>query len=314
MSILAPMKGLLKKTTGSWYTVINEQNEEVLCKLKGKFRIKGIKSTNPLAVGDIVHYTIDERNETGLITKIEERKNYIIRKSVNLSKQTQIIAANIDTAFLLVTLKKPQTQTVFIDRFLATAEAYSIKTVLVFNKYDQYTEEELPVLHELKEVYEKIGYECLSTSSVTKKGIAQLKEVMKGKISLFSGHSGSGKSTLVNVIQPWLQLKTSKVSEQHEQGKHTTTFAEMHELDFGGAIIDTPGIKGFGVVEFDKRSIADYFPEFFKLKSFCKFHNCIHVNENKCAVKDAVEEDEIAYSRYQSYLQLIDDEEETYRS
>jgi len=307
------VKGLVKKTTGSWYNVVNEENKEFLCKLKGNFRIKGIKSTNPLAVGDMVYFELDKSNETGLINKIETRKNYIIRKSVNLSKQTQIIAANIDTAFLLVTLKNPQTQTVFIDRFLATAEAYSVKTTLIFSKQDQYSAKELEVIDEFKSIYKSIGYECMATSVVDQSGIEALKEAMKGKVSLFCGHSGSGKSSLINAIQPGFGLRVGEISDYHKQGKHTTTFAEMHELDFGGYIIDTPGIKGFGVVDFEKENIADYFPEFFRLKDKCKFHNCSHIHEHKCAVKEAVESGEIAPSRYESYLQLMNDQEENYR-
>lgn len=307
------MKGVVTKSTGSWYTVYTEQNEQIECRLKGKFRLKGIKSTNPVAVGDFVNYEFEENKETGIIDKIFDRKNYIIRKSVNLSKQTHIIAANIDIAFLLVTINNPPTLTSFIDRFLATAEAYNIKVVLLFNKLDMYTDEDLEKLAMLDAIYSDIGYQCIAVSATKNINVNKVKELMKGKTTMFSGHSGVGKTTLINVIEPSLNLKTKEISKQHGQGMHTTTFAEMFQLSFGGFIIDTPGIKGFGVVDFEPSQITDYFPEFFKLKSKCKFNNCIHVNEPKCAVKDALEKGEVAYSRYQSYLQMIEGDEENYR-
>ncbi len=309
------MKGTVYKSTGSWYTVKTEQGVFYECRLKGKFRIKGIKSTNPVAVGDLVYFEIDkkEKDEFGVIHKIEERENYIIRKSVNLSKQTQIIATNIDIAFLLVTLNNPPTFTVFIDRFLVTSEAYGIKTILLFNKVDSYTEEELNEVKYLAHLYRSIGYECLGISATTGKNIDRVKQMMQHKVSVFSGHSGVGKSTLVNAIEPALNLKTKEISDQHLQGQHTTTFAEMYDLSFGAKIIDTPGIKGFGMVEIDKEELAGYYPEFFKLKGNCKFNNCMHLEEPKCAVKKALENDEIAWSRYKSYLQILEGEEEHYR-
>lgn len=309
------MKGIVYKSTGSWYTVKTDQGVFYECRLKGKFRIKGIKTTNPVAVGDIVYFEIDRKgkDEFGVIHKIEERENYIIRKSVNLSKQTQIIAANIDLAFLLVTLNNPPTFTAFIDRFLVTSEAYGIKTILLFNKVDSYTEEELDEVKYLASLYRNIGYECIGISAKTGKNIDKVKALMENKVSVFSGHSGVGKSTLVNAIEPTLNLKTKEISDQHLQGQHTTTFAEMYDLSFEAQIIDTPGIKGFGMVEIDREELSGYYPEFFKLKEHCKFHNCLHLEEPKCAVKKALENEEIAWSRYKSYLQILEGEEEHYR-
>lgn len=309
------MKGLVYKSTGSWYSVKAENGTFYNCRLKGKFRIGGIKSTNPVAVGDQVIFNIDKKVEetVGVITSIEPRENYIIRKSVNLSKQTHIIAANIDLAFLLVTLNNPPTFTSFIDRFLVTAEAYHIKAVILFNKVDTYNEDELLEIKFLAAMYRKIGYECIGISAITEKNVDKVQALMQDKVSMFSGHSGTGKSTLVNALQPGLDLKTSKISDQHLQGQHTTTFAEMFDLSFGGQIIDTPGIKGFGVVEIDKEELGDYFPEFFKLKEHCKFNNCLHLEEPHCAVKEALETEKVAWSRYKSYLQILEGEEDHFR-
>ncbi len=309
------MVGIVYKSTGSWYTVKSDNGDFYDCRIKGKFRIKGIKSTNPIAVGDRVHFEVETIGDDtiGIINKIVDRKNYIIRKSVNLSKQTHIIAANLDQVFLLVTLNNPTTYPVFIDRFLVTAEAYEIPAILLFNKVDSYTPEELDEIKYLAALYRKIGYTCLGISALTGKNIDTVKEMMLGKTSMFSGHSGVGKSTLVNSIAPDLDIKTSKISEQHLQGQHTTTFAEMFDLDFGARIIDTPGIKGFGIVDMEKEEIGGYFPEFFELKQDCKFHNCIHIEEPKCAVKEALETGDIAWSRYQSYLQMVKGEDENYR-
>ncbi len=307
------MTGVVTKSTGSWYTVRAKDDVIINCRIKGKFRISGIKSTNPVTVGDIVDIEIEESNENGIIYKIHDRKNYIIRKSVNLSKQTHIIAANIDQAFLLVTLKDPQTFTSFIDRFLATAEAYSITTVILFNKIDIYSKELLKQKQDLEKTYRDIGYECLDVSAKENINIGKLKTIMKGRVNMFSGHSGVGKSTLINTISPDLNLKTSEISIQHKQGQHTTTFAEMFHLPFGGYIIDTPGIKGFGVVDFAEEEIGDFFPEIFALKGQCKFNNCLHTNEPKCAIKKAIETNKIAISRYKSYLQLLAGEDENYR-
>ncbi len=310
------MTGTVYKSTGSWYTVKTDNGKLYECRIKGKFRIQGIKSTNPIAVGDRVEFDVETANDqaTGVITRIEERRNYIIRKSVNLSKQTHIIAANIDIGFLLVTLTNPPTSTAFIDRFLVTAEAYKIKAVLLFNKIDTYTEEELLEIKYLAALYRKIGYECIGISAKTAKNADKVKDLMRGKVSMFSGHSGVGKSTLVNTIAPGLSLKTAEISEQHQQGQHTTTFAEMYDLDFDARIIDTPGIKGFGIVDMDAAEIGDYFPEFFAIKGSCKFNNCIHANEPKCAIKEALDTETIAWSRYKSYLQLLEgDDEQHYR-
>lgn len=310
------MKGTVYKSTGSWYLVKTEEGEAYNCRIKGKFRLQGIKSTNPVSVGDVVYFDIDEKADvvTGVIKEIEERQNYIIRKSVNLSKQTHIIAANIDVVFLIVTLNNPPTFTTFIDRFLVTAEAYRVKAVLLFNKIDSYTEDEKDEIRYLAAMYRKIGYTCLGISAKTGKNIDQLKELMLEKTCLFSGHSGVGKSTLINKIEPSLDLKISQISTQHKQGQHTTTFAEMFDLSMGAKIIDTPGIKGFGVVEIEKNELGDYFPEFFALKQGCKFNNCRHIEEPKCAIKEALEEEEIFWSRYKSYLQILEGEDEHYRT
>ncbi|MGS2727650.1 ribosome small subunit-dependent GTPase A [Psychroserpens sp. BH13MA-6] len=310
------MTGTIYKSTGSWYTVKTSLGATYQCRIKGKFRLKDIKSTNPIAVGDHVDFELETNNDetTGVIHRIHDRTNYIVRKSVNLSKQTHIIAANIDQVFLLITIDNPPTFTSFIDRFLVTAEAYSIKTILLFNKIDTYNDEALDEVRYLAHIYRKIGYECIGISAETGKNVDKVKSLMIGKVSMFAGHSGVGKSTLVNAIEPGLDLKTKEISSQHSQGQHTTTFAEMFDLSFDAKIIDTPGIKGFGVVDMDKEEVGDYFPEFFELKQDCKFNNCLHVEEPKCAVKDALDTDDIAYSRYRSYLQILDGDEEHYRT
>ncbi|MEP2280640.1 ribosome small subunit-dependent GTPase A [Maribacter sp.] len=309
------MEGIVYKSTGSWYTVKADNGDFYECRIKGKFRIKGIKSTNPVAVGDMVRFEVETIGDDtiGVINEIETRKNYIIRKSVNLSKQTHIIAANLDQVFLLVTLNNPPTYPVFIDRFLITAEAYEIPVILLFNKVDTYKPEELDEIKFLAALYRNIGYTCIGISAATGKNVDKVKEMMKGKTSMFSGHSGVGKSTLVNAIEPELDIKTKQISQQHAQGQHTTTFAEMFDLSFNARIIDTPGIKGFGIVDMEKEEIGNYFPEFFELKQDCKFNNCIHVDEPKCAVKDALDAGDIAWSRYNSYLQMIKGEDENYR-
>jgi ribosome biogenesis GTPase len=307
------VKGIVTKSTGSWYAVYKKDGTIIDCRLKGKFRLKGIKSTNPVAVGDVVNFDLEKDKNTGIINSIIDRKNYIIRKSVNLSKQTHIIAANIDIAFLVITIDNPPTFTGFIDRFLATAEAYTIKAVLLFNKIDSYGEKELKKVEELVTVYSAIGYTCIKVSATKKINIDAVEKMMKGKTTMFSGHSGAGKSTLINAIEPSLNLKVGEISKQHKQGIHTTTFAEMFPLTIGGFIIDTPGIKGFGVVDFDTQEISHFFPEIFKVSSSCKYNNCLHINEPKCAVKEAVEHGEIALSRYKSYLQIIEGDSENYR-
>ena len=307
------MKGIVIKSTGSWYSVRLENGGQIEARIKGKFRLKGIRTTNPIAVGDIV-YLSEEQDGTAVINEIEKRKNYIIRKSINLSKKSHILAANIDQAILLVTISHPKTYTAFIDRFLVTAEAYHIPTIIVFNKIDIYSAEEKEELSFLKKSYKKIGYQCLEISATEKANLDQVIEVMKDKVSMISGHSGVGKTTLLNCIEPRLNLKTSEISEMHKAGKHTTTFAEMFELSFGGYIIDTPGIKAFGLIEFKKEELSHYFLEMRERLKDCHFNNCLHINEPKCAIKEALENDEIFKFRYQNYLGMYhDDEDENYR-
>ena len=310
------MKGVIYKSTGSWYSVKSEDGLFYKCKIKGKFRIKGIKSTNPIAVGDNVFFELEKKGDEtiGIIYSIEDRKNYIIRKSVNLSKQTHIIAANLDQGFLMVTLNSPTTYTSFIDRFLVTAEAYEIPAILLFNKIDSYNEAERGEVNYLMQMYKAIGYKCIELSAKNGINIDAVQELMKDKISMFSGHSGVGKSTLVNALEPGFKLKTAEISEQHLQGQHTTTFAEMYDLSFGAQIIDTPGIRGFGIVAMEKDEIGDYFPEFFKLKSECKFNNCMHIDEPKCAIKEALDANEVSWSRSRSYVQMVNEEDDNYRT
>lgn len=310
------MTGTVYKSTGSWYYVKSDDNKFYNCRIKGKFRMKGIKSTNPIAVGDVVDFDLDETVDevNGIITNIHDRKNYIVRKSVNLSKQTHIIASNIDIGFLIVTINNPITTTSFIDRFLVTAKAYGIEAILIFNKIDTFDDATLDEQLYLQHTYQEIGYKCLRVSATDNKGVAELMDLMKGKVSMFSGHSGVGKSTLVNAIEPTLNLKTKEISNTHSQGQHTTTFAEMFDLSNDIRIIDTPGIRGFGMVDMEKQEVSDYFPEFFALKGDCKFNNCLHKEEPHCAVKKALDEDKIAWSRYQSYLKILEGDEEHYRN
>jgi ribosome biogenesis GTPase len=309
------MTGVIYKSTGSNYLIKTQEGLLFDARIKGKFRTQDIKSTNPVAVGDVVDFEIDTstQEQIGLIHHIHERKNYIIRKSVNLSKQTHIIAANIDLAFLVITINNPQTTTSFIDRFLVTAQAYGIEAILVFNKidtYDQFTQNEQLYL---EYIYNQAGYQVIKVSAIEKTGINELKALMINKTAMFSGHSGVGKSTLINAIEPSLDLKTKEISEQHQQGQHTTTFAEMFDLSFGAKIIDTPGIRGFGVVNIEKEELSDYFPEFFALKNECKFNNCLHQDEPHCAIKKALEDDKLAWCRYKSYIQILEGDEEQYR-
>jgi ribosome biogenesis GTPase len=302
-------KGIVYRSTGSWYTV---HSEGIFydCRIKGKLRLKGIKSTNPVAVGDHVLFEVDRHatSPEGNITQIEERKNYIVRKSVNLSKQTHIIASNIDQVFLIITLNNPPTFPAFVDRFLVTAEAYQISAILLFNKIDSYKDFELKEVKEFQKIYQDIGYTTFNISATKGIEIETVKSIMQDKVSMFSGHSGVGKSTLVNAISPGLNIKTAAISKQHQQGMHTTTFAEMFALTKGIKIIDTPGIKGFGVVDMKPEEIGNYFPEFYKRKNKCKFHNCLHHNEPKCAIIEAVEAGKISLSRYTSYLQMLEDD------
>ena len=302
-------KGIVYRSTGSWYTV---HSEGIFydCRIKGKLRLKGIKSTNPVAVGDHVLFEVDRHASApeGNITQIEVRKNYIVRKSVNLSKQTHIIASNIDQVFLIITLNNPSTFPAFVDRFLVTAEAYQISAILLFNKIDSYEDFELKEVKKFQKIYQDIGYTTFNISATKGIEIETVKSIMQDKVSMFSGHSGVGKSTLVNAISPGLNIKTAAISKQHQQGMHTTTFAEMFALTKGIKIIDTPGIKGFGVVDMKPEEIGNYFPEFYKRKNKCKFHNCLHHNEPKCAIIEAVEAGKISLSRYTSYLQMLEDD------
>jgi len=301
------MKGLVVKNTGSWYIVKTDDGRLIETKLKGNFRLKAIKSTNPVAVGDFV--LIEENQEgTALIYEIEDRKNYIIRRSSNLSKQSHVIAANLDHAFMIATVNYPVTTTTFIDRFLATTEAYRIPASIFFNKMDRYTDEEKEYVDALINLYETIGYTCYKISALKEEDLLFMSNLLKDKTTLFSGHSGVGKTTLINRLAPGLKLKTREISEYHNKGMHTTTFSEMIELPEGGYIIDTPGIKGFGVFDMESVEISHYFPEIFKISASCRFNNCTHRREPDCAVLKALEGRYISESRYKSYLNIIDDE------
>jgi ribosome biogenesis GTPase len=303
------MHGLVIKNTGSWYTVKTDDGQIIDCKIKGNFRLKGIRSTNPVAVGDGVEI-ITNQEGTAFITAIDDRRNYIIRKSQNLSKQSHILAANVDQAFLLVTVNYPQTSTTFIDRFLASAEAYRVPVVLVFNKRDILSDEECHYQEMMRTLYDTIGYQCFEISASTGEGVEALLPLLKDKITLLSGNSGVGKSTLINVILPEAQLRTAEISDAHNTGIHTTTYSEMLELPDGGYVIDTPGIKGFGTFDMEPEEITSYFKEIFHFSKGCRFSNCMHTHEPGCAVIKAVEEHYIAASRYQSYLSMLEDKEE----
>jgi ribosome biogenesis GTPase len=307
-------KGRVTKSTGKWYVVRFNNGEQLSCRIRGKMRLDGLRSTNPVAVGDEVWVERQENEETGVIQKIEVRKNFIVRKSINLSKKTQILAANIDRAYLLVTLALPETHLAFIDRFLVAAESYRIPVTLLFNKIDVYFEEHLPLIDEIIAIYKPLGYPCHKISALNKDNITFLSDEIQDKQVMIAGHSGTGKSTLVNALDSSLNLKTGALSGYHLQGQHTTTFAEMHELTSGGFIIDTPGIKAFGVIDLDKDVMSHYFPEMRALLGKCKFHNCLHLNEPHCAVKNAVKAGSIHTSRYKTYLSLMEeDQEENYR-
>lgn len=303
------MHGLVVKNTGSWYTVKTDSGQLIDCKLKGNFRLKGIRSTSPVAVGDFVQIVTNAEG-TALITAIDDRKNYIIRKSPNLSKQSQIIAANLDQAFLLVTIKYPETSTIFIDRFLAGAEAYRIPVVLVFNKTDLLNEEERHYQQMMMNLYETIGYHCVEISAETGQGMEVIDALLAQKVTLLSGNSGVGKSTLINVLIPHAEQRTAEISDAHGTGIHTTTFSEMIALPHGGYVIDTPGIKGFGTFDIEPEELTSYFKEIFTFSKDCKFNNCTHTHEPGCAVRTAVENHYISESRYQSYLSMLDDKEE----
>ena len=320
------MKGLVIKNTGSWYTVLTDDGLTVDCKIKGNFRLRGIRSTNPVAVGDRVVITPPPAGarEGAFITEIEDRRNYIIRKSINLSKQSHIIAANVDQALLVVTVVKPQTSTTFIDRFLASAEAYRVPVILIFNKTDLLSEEERHYQEMMITLYENIGYECRAISAATGEGVDELMPLLTGKITLLSGNSGVGKSTLINQLVPDANLRTAEISDAHNTGTHTTTFSEMipitprdsrnsresRESRSPGWLIDTPGIKGFGTFDMEKEELTSYFKEIFHFSKDCRFSNCTHTHEPGCAVLKALEDHYIAQSRYQSYLSMLDDKDE----
>ncbi|HYK77511.1 MAG TPA: ribosome small subunit-dependent GTPase A [Daejeonella sp.] len=298
------MQGLVIKSTGSWYEVLTDEGKTISCRIKGKFRTKGIKSTNPVAVGDRVELEPEPDQETALISKLLERKNYIIRKSINLSRQSQIIAANLDQAILVVTLASPRTSLGFIDRFLVTAEAYHIPAKLIFNKLDLFSEEGLEILAGYESIYEKIGYPCYNISALQGTNIPEIAHLLEDKVTLVMGHSGVGKSTLINSLLPGFKLKTGEISEWSDKGKHTTTFAEMFPLPFGGYLIDTPGIRELGIIDIEKAELGHLFPEIRERMSQCKFHNCRHINEPGCTILQAVENGEIEPSRYESYLSI----------
>ncbi len=308
------MKGLVVKNTGSWYTVRTDDGQLLDCKIKGNFRLKGIRSTNPVAVGDRVSLSVtlpqgEGAQPSAFITEIEDRRNYIIRKSINLSKQSHIIAANVDQAFLIITVTRPQTSTTFIDRFLASAEAYRVPVVLVFNKTDLLDEDLRRYQDMMVTLYTSIGYECRQVSAETGEGIDELRPLLAGKITVLSGNSGVGKSSLINRLVPGMNLKTAAVSDAHNTGMHTTTFSEMIPMD-GAFLIDTPGIKGFGTFDMEREELTSYFKEIFRFSKDCRFSNCTHTHEPGCAVLKALEDHYIAESRYQSYLSMLDDKEE----
>ena len=301
-------KGLVIKSAGSTYTVRGEGSVDIECKLVGRYRLEGSRSTNPVVVGDWVSYTLEEGETIGRISDVESRKNYIIRKSTKLSKSHQIIAANLDQVLLMVTITHPVTHPEFIDRYLVSAEAYSVPAIILVNKSDLHTEADLETLEEWKSIYAGAGYDCFECSVNNNVNLDRVIDLLRGKVSLLAGNSGVGKSTLVNAIEPGLNLKTADISDYHKSGKHTTTFAEMHELKIGGYIIDTPGIRGFGITDMEDEPLFHYFPEIFRISAGCKFHNCLHTNEPGCAVYEALKSGELHLSRYKSYINLLEEQ------
>jgi ribosome biogenesis GTPase / thiamine phosphate phosphatase len=304
------MKGMVTRSTGSWITVRSEDGVRTECRLKGQFRLKGMRITNPVAIGDRVEFEMQPNENTGVVTHIMERENYIVRKSINLSKSTHILAANLDQAFLIATLALPRTSTGFIDRFLLTATGYYIPAGIIFNKIDLYDEELSRYQEELMKIYRDAGYSCHAVSALRGDNIVDLRTFLKGKLSLFSGHSGAGKSALITAIQPGLNLRTGEISSVHLKGKHTTTFAEMFELDSGGFIIDTPGIREFGLIDFEKKEVPRCFPEMERLLPQCRYNDCTHTREPGCAVKDALENGSVSRMRYNSYLSILNELEQ----
>jgi ribosome biogenesis GTPase len=306
-------QGLVIKSTGSHYRILYGKGDVIECTIKGKFRVKELRTTNPVAVGDNVLFEFERSEKSGIICEVLERKNYILRKASNLSKESQIIAANIDQAFLMITIILPETPVEFVDRFLITAEAYRVPANIIINKVDLYGRRETERMEHLISLYSKIGYECFRLSLIRNSGIDILKEKMKGRISLIAGNSGVGKTTLLNKLNPALNLKTEEVSDYHKQGKHVTTFPEMHKMPFEGFIIDSPGIRGFGVVDMNRNEIYHFFPEIFRISKDCRFYNCLHLDEPDCAVRNAVKHKLIDPLRYKSYLNILEDENRKYR-
>ncbi len=308
------MQGVVIRATGLWCTVMSESDgRQYECRIRGNLRIRGIKSTNPVAVGDRVVFSVDAEGKDGMVNDVLPRKNFIVRRSVKLSKRTHILAANIDMAFIVATMDFPPTSTTFIDRFLATARAYRIDATVLFNKIDLYGPDQMARMEEMEAIYQNIGYPTLRISAQTGENIGRLRDRMQGLESMFSGHSGAGKSSIINAVEPGLDLKTAEISAVHRQGQHTTTFAQMFPLSFGGFVVDTPGIRGFGMVDMDPHEVGDYFPEIFARKGECRFNDCLHTDEPDCAVVRAVDEGRIAPSRYLSYLSIIEGDEGPYR-
>jgi ribosome biogenesis GTPase / thiamine phosphate phosphatase len=306
-------KGVILKSTGSRYKVLSENGTIIDCYIRGKLRIKEFRTTNPIAVGDYIHFEIEKKSGSGIISEVLDRRNYILRKASNLSKHSQIIAANIDQVFLMITIVFPETPAEFIDRFLITAEAYRVPAKIIINKTDLYGEDESARMEYLESIYKNIGYECIRLSLIEGSDLEELKHQMTDRTTLISGYSGVGKTTLLNTLNPDLELKTAEISDYHKQGKHITTFPEMHRMPFGGFVIDTPGIRGFGVVDMERNEIYHFFREIFTKSKECRFNNCLHLDEPGCAVRAAVEKGEIAFLRYKSYLNIMDGDDGKYR-